>query len=218
MVFCHNSFGDVITKRLPNGEETHYRYDKKHRLTHCDFLDKSQIIRRYDNEYNLTKYIDKAGLKTQFAYFGQGRLKQRKTPDGHTIEYHYDTEEQLIGVTNQRGETWQLNRDAAGRLKEEIDYWGKSIHYTYDAAGNLQSSTDPLGNLLHITCDKMGRITQKMPASGPDKIEEYHYNKHGQLTAAISGACRIQRTYNDEGNLLSESNRKAAASHRLITL
>ncbi len=156
----------------------------------------------YDGEDNLIGYVDEAGRKTSFTYYGQGQLHTRTDPDGTVTRYHYDTEEQLIGVSNPLGQKWQLRRDAVGRLVEEVDYWGQSRHYGYDAAGHLRQCIDPLGRVLAIECDALGRITRR--STREDEAEQYVYNRRGQLIEASNAHGKVERSYDADGRLMRE--------------
>jgi RHS repeat-associated protein len=206
--FKHDALGNLFTQQLANGDATHYRYDAKNRLVESMRPDSKRIQCRYDPEDSLTRYRDEAGRETLFTYYGMGSLQSRTDPDGSKVEYHYDTEEQLISVSNQPGKRWQLKRDAAGRLIEEVDYWNQSRQYAYDAAGHLTCSTNPLGQILAITCDKLGRIVKKQAS---EETETFHYNKRGQLTAAQNPFSKIERQYNQDGQLTKEKQRQAHA-------
>ena len=204
--FKHDVLGNLLSKQLANGDTTHYRYDIKNRLVESILPDLKRIKCTYDPEDNLMRYRDEAGRETHFTYYCQGSLQSRTDPDGSRVEYHYDTEEQLIGVTNQHGKRWQLKRDGLGRLIEEVDYWGQSRQYGYDAAGYLTRSTDPLGQVLAITCDKLGRIVGKQASE--TEAETYRYNKRGQLIEAKNQFSKIERKYNEDGQLTEERQRQ----------
>jgi len=201
--FQHDAQGNLLARQLANGDTTHYRYDPKNRLVESALPDGKRIRCDYDPEDNLTRYLDEARRETHFTYYCQGSLQSRTDPDGSKVEYHYDTEEQLIGVTNQKGQRWQLKRDALGRLIEEIDYWGQPRQYEYGPGGHLTKTTDPLGQALAITCDKLGRIVRKQASEA--EAETYRYNKRGQLTQAKNPSCKIERKYNQDGQLTQES-------------
>ncbi|MDR5759998.1 RHS repeat-associated core domain-containing protein, partial [Caballeronia sp. LZ035] len=206
--FTHDARGNLLHREAPGEGPTRYAWDKKDRLILCDLPSGAWVRCAYDGEDNLIRYEDEARQETRFTYYGQGQLQTRTDPDGSVTRYHYDTEEQLIGVSNPLGQTWHLKRDAAGRLIEEIDYFGQARGYGYDPAGHLTRTVDPLGRMLSIRCDPLGRIVSRI-AEGSGEAEHYAYNKHGQLIGARNAHAMIERAYDLDGRLASETQKHA---------
>ncbi|MDR5806745.1 DUF6531 domain-containing protein [Caballeronia sp. LZ019] len=207
--FRHDARGNLLRRESPGEEATTYTWDPKGRLVACALPGERFVRCEYDAEDNLTRYTDEAGHVTTFGYYGQGQLASRTDADGSVTRYHYDTEEQLTGVTNPLGQTWKLRRDAAGRLVEEVGYDGQSRRYAYNRAGHLTQTMDPLGHALAITCDPLGRITSRIAGEAQ---EHYRYNGRGQLTEARNAQSVVERSYDDDGRLVRETQQQDEAT------
>ncbi|WP_081077011.1 RHS repeat-associated core domain-containing protein [Burkholderia pseudomultivorans] len=190
------------------GQQRKYEYDRNGNLTRATEPGGREIHCVYDAEGNLTRYRDTAGHVTQMEYSPLGEIRKQIAPDGTEVEYRYDTEGQLIGVVNERGELYALERDAVGRIVVETDYWGQARYYQYGIASELLYSTDPLGQTIEYRYDQLGRIVEKrVPHPEHDngvQINNFTYDRHGDLVLAQNPYCRVEFLYDDTGRVIEE--------------
>src|SRR5207253_9701179 len=94
--------------------------------------------RTYDFNGNLTKFVDRRGQTSTFAYDQLDRLVTETYQDS-TVNRQYD---------------------AAGRLLRVDDSAAGTFTYQYDSAGRLVSSATPFGTVQY-TRDQLGRVKSR---------------------------------------------------------
>ncbi|MGF7212418.1 RHS repeat-associated protein [Skermanella aerolata] len=200
--FALDPLGNVSRYTDGEGYNSDFSHDKKGRLLEICYPLGSRTCYGYDREDNLTSFTDQNQHTTCYRYFGLGELAERRQPDGTMVRYEYDTEERLIAVINERGQRYQLIRDQIGQVIEEIDYWANPKRHRYDAAGNVTESTDALSRTVRFTYDNLDRLLRHQ---FDDNTEEtFAYDTNGNLTVAESSTIRVERVFDEDGNMIEE--------------
>ncbi|OXI38581.1 RHS repeat-associated core domain-containing protein [Burkholderia aenigmatica] len=206
--FLHDAHGNLVETIDALGRQSRYTYDRNGNLIRAIEPGGREINCSYDANGNLIRYRDPTGHVTQIEYSALGQVSKRHAPDGTTVEYRYDTEGQLIGLVNEHSEFYALERDALGRIIVETDFWGQERRYRYGAAGELLYSTDSLGQTIEYRYDRLVRIVEKH-APDPERgglvrVDNFEYDRNGNLTVAQNPSCRVEFRYDTEGRVIEE--------------
>lgn len=206
---AYDPLGRILETTDMLGRRTRFRHDAAGRIVEMrhDGASRGTEI-AYDPGGRVVSITDPDGACRRIAYRGLYAVVQERTSDGGTILYEHDTEERLVGVRNQRGEWHRKRRDALGRIVEETDYWGRTRRYTLTLAGKLTSVTDPLGRTIAYRTDGLRRVLERNlldpdAAAGPCR-EAFAYDASGRLVAFENDTVRVERSYDDDGNLVEE--------------
>jgi RHS repeat-associated protein len=94
----------------------------------------------------------------------------------------YDPDGRLVGTVDGQGQRTRIERDLTARTETVFDRQNHSTTYTYDARGNVTSEVDATGRT--VTRDYQNdRVTRE----------------------AVNGVVKRLRTYDDRGNIISET-------------
>ena len=157
----------------------------------------------YDNLGNVTRFIDVAGVATDFEYeLAFNRLISITDALGNETRYTYDQRGNMVSATDPLGATAQLEYDELGLPVAFTDALLQTSRYGYDDRGNLVSLEDPLGNRMHFGYDPVARLTDVTDALGrPLRVA---YDEFDRLTEIVDALGRVtQFTYDANGLLLS---------------
>lgn len=202
----------VIKHWTDSGDEYILDYDLvNQQMSVTDSLGRKSY-RTWDNNYNITEFIENDGAKHQFIW-EQEQLIKYIDPENNTWTNSYDALGNLVETKDPLGrstrtewlENWELP------LKE-TNPEGKSWQYRYDAKGNLVTEIDPLKQTTHYTYDHFGRVITVTDAAGKDK--HLRWNRHSQLTQYkdCSGSDTFYQ-YDDRGFLASITDSLNNTSH-----
>lgn len=169
---------------------------------------------------------DAVGNTTCYAYDGRGRKVAEYGTAVQPVVYAYDDADRMISLTTWRvddevistdpqgregGDTtsWEYN-DATGLLLKQIYADGKGIENAYDAANRLSESRDARGVVTTYQYDTLTGNTLSVSYTAPEDVMEtatqsYVYNVLGQSTSITDASGTHNFSYNEYGDLLTES-------------
>ncbi|MDZ4199186.1 MAG: LamG-like jellyroll fold domain-containing protein [Kiritimatiellia bacterium] len=184
----YDARGNVISRTDPLGWRTTFAYDERSNLiaeTNALGLVRRQVM--HDHYNKPVETIDPAGWSTHFAYDAAGNLLT--TSDG-------------VGLISQF--TYHSN----GLRATSEDGNGHVTSYTYTPDGFLFSKTDPAANTWRYASNERGWV---LSATNPlDQVTTFTYNLNGQQVAVTDPLRTFTKTYDDNGNLLTETDAKGA--------
>jgi len=137
-----------------------------------------------------TRITDPANGLTTFAYDAQDRLVNVTDPNGHATTYVYDGFGNRIQVMSPDSGTTVYRYDLAGNRVQRVDAAGAVANYAYDALNRLTAVTYP--------GDAAENVTYRYDEAG-------HGFGIGRLTTVVDAVGTLQRSYDERGNLVSET-------------
>ncbi len=192
----------ALTRTMSYARELNYRLD-----TATDGPITSDL--NYDLVGNLTSEADANGNTTQFTYDALHRLKSTLDALSGTSSITYDSQDRVTEVEAANGATTDFVYDALGNLTSETSPDRGLLTYTYDDAGNRLTATDARGITATYTYDALNR---PLTVTYPTVAENVSYSYDnvaaegvGRLTSITDQAGTITYTYNEFGDVISDS-------------
>ncbi|HEX9259267.1 MAG TPA: Ig-like domain-containing protein [Acidimicrobiales bacterium] len=184
----------------------------------------------YDPAGNVTSTQGPGG-QTGYAYDARSQLASLTDPASGVFTFGYDPAGRRTSMTRPNGITDTTVHNAAGELTSLRSQRGATMDnqadYTYDAAGLRSSFTSLLGTTAY-TYDGAARLTSATPPAGSGlPNEQYSYDPVGnRISSATSplgsftynsgdrllGDATYAYTYDNEGNLLTRTQRSSGAT------
>jgi RHS repeat-associated protein len=185
---AYDGRGSVVSRTEPLGWRTTYAYDERGNLvaeTNALGLVRRQVMHPHYNKPVET--IDAAGGATHFAY-----------DDAGNVLTHWDG----LGVVSRH--TYFAN----GLVAASEDGNGHATSFAYTPDGFLASKTDPALNTWRYASNERGWV---LAVTNPlDQATTFSYNLNGQQVAVADPLRTFAKTYDPNGNLLSETDAKGA--------
>ena len=206
----YDSHGNLISRSTADGGTTTYSYNP------------SGLV---------GSMTDPLGHTTSYGYDSAGRATTVTGPDGRIWGYTYDADGRTLSVTDPASQQTTFGHDAAGNLTSVTDPAGNRQGYAYDRLGHLSSATDPLGHVTSYSYDAAGRMASLTDRNGATTGVEYDsagriikvslpgassltytYDPLGELIEADDSDAALQFTYDDTGNVVSQTSAGTATS------
>jgi RHS repeat-associated protein len=188
----YDANGNVVSRRLRDGQMLSYHYDALNRRT-------------YDDNPN----TNVAEVDVGYSYDNLGHLLSAGDGNGWTKIFSYDA----LGRATSQGSNISnttLQYDAAGRTTRQTWSDGFYVTYEYDAAGKMNVIRENGGLILAtFTYDDLGRRTSLVRGNGT--VTTYGYDPASRLTSLtqdLAGTARDQSytfTYNPAGQIVSRT-------------
>jgi RHS repeat-associated protein len=163
----------------------------------------------YDTSGNLSSIADSQGGTLNFVEDAAGRTISFKDQIGNLTAYSYYPSGLLSTMTDPNRHVWQYFYDARLRLHQTQDPLGVSSFLDYNDLGLLRQRTDRNGQVTTYQYDVDGLMTQE---TRPGDVVNFRYDPLGRLVAADNSGGHSDRTYDDNGQLASETTCASAGS------
>jgi RHS repeat-associated protein len=165
----------------------------------------------YDANGNALTITDPLQRLTQQSFDAINRITQVTNPIQGKTATSYDPHDRPISVTDPNGRTTAYTYDGFGDLIQEVSPARGTTVYHYDLDGNLAQRVDARGAIANYTHDVLDRtVTTTYPADATENVR-YTYDQAGggfgvgRLTSVSDAAGTLNRTYDERGNVLTES-------------
>jgi YD repeat-containing protein len=177
----------------------------------------------YDANGNPTMVTDPVGRATRQVFDTLDRLVQVTDAAGGVTAIGYDAQDDPIEVTDPNRNSTRYVYDGFGDpLEIRSPDTGDTVFY-YDPGGNLvRRDVRGLGDAVDVvtrwTYDALDRPIARVYPGGPAENVTYVYDQPGagfgigRLTEVTDEAGRLQRRYDERGNVLSETRTLGGAS------
>ncbi len=228
-------------KDLSEMNRTEYAYDLMDRVK-----TKSEIYRdtdssawtsfvskayQYDLSGNIAREQDalgyESGYGTEYTYNLAGKLSTMLDPASKdralpfTTKYEYDGLERKISETNAKGIVTAYTLDDAGNVLNTVVNSKKILESTYDLLGNELTQKDGNGNTTCYEYNVFNEV-RKTVTPGDATIQAntviYQYDIMGRLAnKEDSLGCVNKYTYDNQGRVLSETERKQDGTEDITT-
>jgi RHS repeat-associated protein len=206
--YGYDAKGNLLTAKDPLGNITSYTWNAANRLASMtDPLGRTTNIET-NFKGRITATIDPLGNRNEYAYDGDGNLRQVTEGDGITTLSH-DSAGRLLNITDPLGNStrYEYGTNAcpscggsAATPSKITDPLGNITQGAFNKAGKLTGITDPLGNITNIIRDAADRATKQTDANGNQT--GYQYGSLGRITRqtdATGGTTDF--SYDANGNL-----------------
>ncbi|MGF6285211.1 RHS repeat-associated core domain-containing protein [Pseudomonas silensiensis] len=161
--YWRNDQGDITEQVDPNGNSTHYSYNRQGRLLE---------IRHPD------------GSRHQLGWNNLGQLLEEQLPDGGQRKYRYDTLGRLITRQEESSAITHYQWDAANRLAQITLPGGATRTFTYNAYSKVTAECDELGRVTRYEyADGLHLVSRRINPDGSQL--RYHYDNARLLLSDI---------------------------------
>nr|WP_174248212.1 RHS repeat-associated core domain-containing protein [Pseudomonas chlororaphis] len=144
--YQRNLQGDITQQTDPDGNETHYRYDRQGRLLEITHPD---------------------GSRHQLGWNGLGQLLEERLPDGGQRKYRYDALGRQITRQDESGAITHYQWDAANRLAQITLPGGATRAFSYNAYGKVTAERDELGRITRYEyADNLHLVSRRINPDG----------------------------------------------------
>lgn len=201
--YVRDSFGRPVSMKINDGHPTKVDWSVEGRMISRTYPSGTSEVWKWDGEGNLLSYTDGRGHETAYTYGPFDFPRERVESDGSTYTLIRDSELNLSRVEDAEGRTWEYHYDAAGRLAGERNFDGVETRYEHDELGRITRRTNGLGETVTYTYDANGYIRQKNCSDG--SVTSYVRDPMGRVLRATSPGVELLRSYDETGNILSES-------------
>jgi RHS repeat-associated protein len=165
----------------------------------------------YDANGNALSITDPLQRVTQQSFDALNRIARITDPAKGNSAISYDAHNRPISVTDPNGNTTSYTYDGFGDVIQEASPARGTTVYRYDPDGNLVQKVDARGAVANYTYDALDRVTATAYPAGAAENVAYTYDQAvggfgiGRLISVTDAAGTLTRTYDERGNVLSES-------------
>jgi len=202
--------------RDPNGLGENCTFDPLNRKTICADLQEIAESKSRTKTYNAHNAIltttDAEGHATSTTYDARDRTTTSTDANNLVTAYSYDLNNNRLTLKDPKSATRSWTYEARNlKLTKTMPDANDTCSYTHDALGRLKQETRQDNSTVAIAYDLAGRMTERnygAPASaGVESTDTFTYDHASRLTSATKGrhAITVNRTYADDGQMLSES-------------
>lgn len=197
--YCYDDMGNLTGVAYPDGTGETFVYDGRGHLTvHVD-REGGKDIRIYDEgrPHLVSRYIDRCGNVTEYAYDGNGQPTE-VTGGGRHSEMEYDSEMNLVLWREDGRKLAGWEYDHRGRLVGSSRTGSRPEAYAYDPLGRVVRIDARDGNVIHLGYDSYDGITEARDAHRHIRMG---YNPVGGMTWREEAGRRVSFRYDGNGRL-----------------
>jgi RHS repeat-associated protein len=170
----------------------------------------------YDSNDNALTITDPLGHATHRAFDALNRPIALTDAAGGVTRTSYDAHDRPVSVTDPNGGATTYVYDGFGDVIQRVSPDSGTTVYHYDLDGNVAQRVDGTGAITNYTYDALDRVTAiSYPADAAENVA-YTYDQGslgiGRLTAVTDAAGSLMRSYDERGNVLSETRANGAAT------
>ena len=207
----------IVTEQ--NGNRVRYYQNEQKQNIRTVYFDGREET-DYDEKGRKTRFRDKNGNETHFAYDGAGNLIQETNPLGFAtvLEYNkqklptkitaaggavtqlaYDANRNLVSMTNPLGYLMRMQHHKG--IPSQIDLPdGGIIKMSLDSKCNISAVQLPTGGVVRYEYDKLNRVIASVDGKGA--VTKYTYNARNELTQIVNAEGKTQTyAYKSKGKI-----------------
>ncbi len=211
-----DALGDrtTIASSNPGGITTHRRVDSFDALGRLaqKIEGAGQVTTYlYDSNGNLIGTTDPLQHATQRTVDPLDRFTKTTDAAGGIVSATFNARNRVLNVTDPNSSITSYVYDGFGDVIQESSPARGTIVYRYDAAGNLMQRTDARGAVAKFIYDALNRVLTTTYPANPAENVSYTYDEAGhgfgigRLTGVTDAAGKLSRSYDERGNVVSES-------------
>jgi len=205
-VYWRNDQGDITEQVDPDGNSTHYTYDRQGRLLEIRHPDGSRHQLGWNNLGQLLEERLPDGGQRKYRYDALGRQITRQAETGAITNYQWDAANRLAQITLPGGATRAFTYNPYGRVTAERDELGRITRYEYaDNLHLVSRRINPDGSQLHYRYDNARLLLTEIEN---ERGEHYHldYYSNGLIQQEIGfDGRRTAYEYDLNGKLLKKT-------------
>jgi RHS repeat-associated protein len=205
----YDDYGELTRKTTADGDTTYTYFANGLLKTSTDPADRTTSY-TYDSAGRAATVKGPDGRLWSYTYDGDGRTRTVTDPASQTTTFSYDNSGNLTGFTDAAGRGQTYTYDALGHLATATDGDRRTTTYTYDLAGQLTGVLDRNGDTTTFGYNSAGQVTL-VTLPGGARVG-YTYDPIGELIEADDADARLTFSYDDSGNLASQTSAGTATS------
>jgi RHS repeat-associated protein len=195
--------GALLTQQQPGANPTTFSYYPNGALKSVTDPGGRTIFYGYDAIGNLATISDTLGRTIKVSIDSSGKVRTVTDQLGNQTAFDYNSDGSLKQMTDARQSQWKYGYNSLGQLNQLTDPLGNSATYLYNDLGELQQQTDRNGQLTTYAYDVDGQLI-KETRPGND-ISNFIYDPLGRLTTADNPSSHVDRSYDDDSQLVTET-------------
>ena len=175
-------------------------------------INQDTSVVQYDTNGNPQIIQDQLGRQTTKAYDGLNRVIKITDPASGVTGTAYDAHGRVLSVTDPNNNVTTYTYDGFGDMYQRVSPDSGTTTYSYDGAGNVTQSVDASNVTANYTYDTLNRVTTASYPGNPAENETYTYDSPsgcgysiGHLCTLTDASGTLTRTYDQRGNILTES-------------
>jgi YD repeat-containing protein len=165
----------------------------------------------YDANGNPVRIVNPRGMVTVQTFDALNRRASITDAAGGVTSFSYDAHDRLASVDDPNGGVTTFVYDGFGDVIQKTGPDTGTTVYYYDLSGNPVQRIDATGSVTNYTYDALDRLVTKAYPSNPAEDVVFVYDEPGygfgtgRLTSLFDSAGTLHRTYDERGNILSET-------------
>lgn len=206
----YDTAGRVLQKHLADGTVIRYEYDLAGHLLSADdgvfpvryaynaaglrtAIEYPAIQRKmtyaYDNQGQMTEWVNSEGQKIGYSYDDAGRLSGMQLDGKPAVDFTYDAKDRLIAMNYGNGVRGMWKYDAIGQLtsvaygqrgqKQFLAAW----RHAYDAAGNCVETLDEQSRPTKLQYDSASQLVEEARGDAKTRYAYLPGGNRGERTA-----------------------------------
>ncbi|WP_458377160.1 RHS repeat-associated core domain-containing protein [Pseudomonas fluorescens] len=215
--YRRNAQGDVTEATDPDGQVTHYHYDKHGQLLSIRYPDLSRHVFVWNGLGQLIEETLPDAGQRRFSYDALGRRITAQDEHGAVTRYAWDAVGRLIQTTLPTGATRAFSYNAYGKITAERDELGRVTRYEYvDDLHVVARRINPDGSQLNYRYDNAQLLLTEIENESGEKYQ-LDYTSSGLIRQETGfDGQRTAYAYDLNGNLLEKTEFGADGS-QLVT-